>query len=141
MDKVFLKRILSNDKQTLGVVSFLNGSEIWMCKSLELAWKDNLPNVSCIPKGEYVCKYTRSNRFSKLKGYDYFTYEVLNVPARAGIRIHAANYFFQILGCIALGNAFKDINIDGQLDTIHSGNTVTQFEKLLKYQDFMLVID
>jgi hypothetical protein len=32
-------------------------------------------------------------------------------------------------GCICVGDAHKDINADGQLDVIHSGDTITAFEK------------
>ena len=136
MKTVELFRIESNDKQTLGVLRFLD----FVCKTLELAWRNNESNKSCIPKGEYPCKWTRSNRLSKLKGEDVYTYEVLSVPDRAGIRIHSANYFFQLLGCISLGDLHKDINIDGYLDVIHSGATVSKFNTLMNKEDFLLVI-
>lgn len=143
MREVHLVRFYSDDKQSLGIditVKDETTAELFVCKSLELAWRDNQPNVSCIPASEYICKWTRSNRLSNLTGHDVFTYEVLNVPGRSGIRIHSANYFFQLLGCIALGDAHKDINIDGNLDVIHSGNTITYFAKLMEYKDFLLNI-
>ena len=37
-------------------------------KTLELGWHNNQSNISCIPLGEYLCKYTRSNRMSKKMG-------------------------------------------------------------------------
>jgi len=142
MKDVFLNRISDNSLQTLGALSFLkDDGQIFVCKTLELPWKNNMSNVSCIPIGAYVCRYTRSNRLSAAKGRDFFTYEVLNVQGRAGIRIHSANHFFQLLGCIALGNAHKDINSDGQLDVIHSGATIAAFEQAMQQQDFKLIID
>lgn len=136
-----IQRILLNDKQTLGILTAVNtNDEIFVCKTLELAWKDNKPNISCIPSGVYECKYTRSNRLSQVKGTDFYTYEVLGVKGRAGIRIHAANYFFQLLGCIALGSAHKDLNLDQQLDLVHSGTTITQFENFMERKPFILRI-
>jgi hypothetical protein len=140
MQKVFLSRLSRGDKQTLGTLSAAIDSGVFVCKTLELAWKDNASNISCIPEGEYLCKWTRSVRLSKLTGSDYYTYEVLGVVGRAGIRIHSANYFTQISGCIALGSALKDINLDGELDTIHSGATVKEFNSAMMGKDFMLVI-
>src|SRR5947207_5696643 len=104
MREARLQRITDDTKQTLGTLTIVkDNGQLYVCKTLELPWKENQSNVSCIPKGEYMCKYTRSNRMSNEKGRDVYTYEVLNVPNRAGIRVHIANYFTQLLGCIALG--------------------------------------
>ncbi len=128
------------DKQSLGTLVY-GKSELFVCKSLELPWKNNQNNISCIPTGTYTCIWTRSNRLSTLAGHDVFTYELSGVPGRLGIRIHSANYFFQLLGCIALGDSLKDINLDSQLDTIHSGNTVKKFNELMNKENFQLRIN
>ena len=77
---------------------------------------------------------------SSQKGRDIFTYEVLKVSDRDGIRIHAANYFSQLLGCIALGDAQQDINGDGEADVVHSVATVAAFEHLLEQKNFKLIV-
>jgi len=136
MKKVILTRTSGDDKQTLGVLT----TDGFTCKSLELPDKNNASRVSCIPLGTYVCKYSKSPLFSKNAGKDVFTYAVLNVPKRAGIRIHSANYARQLLGCIALGAAHKDLDIDGQLDVIHSGDTMRKFEEVMNKEDFELTI-
>jgi hypothetical protein len=138
MRTVQLFHTLQNDKQSLGTISMPDLG--FNCKTLELPWKNNEPQVSCIPDNIYLCKWTRSNRLSKLAGHDVYTYEIMNVPGRSGIRIHSANYFFQLLGCIALGDALKDINMDQQLDVIHSGKTVARFAEAMDYKDFYLDI-
>lgn len=141
MKEAFLKRFSDDSKQTLGILSFVkNDGQLFVCKTLELPWKDNQSNISCIPAGSYTCKYTRSNRMSEHKGRDVFTYGVLNVPNRAGIRIHSANFFSELLGCIALGDAHKDINADNEQDVVHSGATIAAFEEQMQKQDFKLVI-
>ncbi len=140
--KAHLVRQFGNEKQTLGTFSTVKpNGELWMAKSLELPWDANISNVSCIPTGIYLCTYSRSNRLSLAAGRDIFTYEVLNVPNRAGIRLHSANYFFQLRGCIALGSAFKDLNVDMELDVIHSGKTMAKFVEIMGKQDFTLFID
>jgi hypothetical protein len=141
MDKqATITRYYGDSKQTLGSLMTMNGTEVWTCKVLELCWDMNINNKSCIPKGMYHCKYTRSNRLSAVAGHDVFTYEVLNVQSRSGIRIHSANYFYQLLGCIALGDNTKDINADSNLDITHSGNTVAKFVEIMNKEDFILYI-
>lgn len=154
-----LTRFYGNDKQTLGSL-VVPKKDLFICKTLELAWKDNKNNISCIPADTYLCKYTRSNRLSNesiarwLKKNlalkishcpdeikNIFTYEILNVKNRAGIRIHSANYFYQLLGCIALGNVHKKLDADDQLDILHSSKTIEKFVALMNKEDFLLKIE
>lgn len=127
---VTLTRQSDDGIQTLGELRI--GS--FSCKTLERPWKYNMKNISCIPKGTYRVKYTFSPKFLK------YTYEILNVPQRSGIRIHSANYFFDLLGCIALGDSYSDINKDGKLDILNSRKTVKNFEDLLQRKEFILII-
>lgn len=127
---VILIRTKDTGKETLGELRYKNFS----CKTLELPWKNNKPDISCIPKGTYTCKYTFSPKFLK------YTYEVKNVAGRSGIRLHSGNYFFQIQGCILIGSAFTDLNKDGEVDVINSRDTVNKFETLLNKADFILKV-
>lgn len=140
--KVICLRTFDNDKQTLGVWSVTDPLQgvVFLARTLELPDKANANNVSCIIPGKYICKYTKSASFSAAKGAPVYTYEITSVPGRAGVRIHSANYYTQLRGCISLGAAHKDINADQQLDAIHSGDTVTQFQQLMNYEDFELEI-
>lgn len=139
MKKVFINRYIETARQTLGVLTVAS-DVLFVAKTLELPWINNASQISCIPVGEYVCRYTRSAKFSKLKGGDVYTYEIMNVPGRAGIRIHSANFNMQIEGCIALGGGIRDINNDGELDTINSVNAISEFEKVMDKKDFTLII-
>ena len=139
--KVKVFRLFKDEKQTLGVLTVTdNTGPVLVARTLELADKNNANNISRIIPGKYICKYTKSASFSASKGAPVYTYEITSVPGRAGVRIHSANYFSQLRGCIALGDAHKDINADGELDVIHSGDTVTSFERLMNYEDFELEI-
>lgn len=141
MKSVKLFRTFENDKQTLGVwvVTGEHGPEL-VCRSLELPNKQNANNVSRILAGKYICKYTQSASLKDKDGNPLKCYEITKVPGRAGVRIHSANFFSQIRGCISLGAAHKDINNDGNLDVIHSGDTVKSFEQIMNYEDFELEI-
>jgi len=65
--------------------------------SLELPWKENQPEISCIPEGEYPCILAWSARF------DRFMPHLVNVPNRSEIEIHAGNSTADTRGCILIG--------------------------------------
>lgn len=129
MDQVFLTRTKYEDKQTLGVMHYL-GSEI--CVTLELAWLDNNQRVSCIPLGKYKVVRRQSPKYG-------MHFHLTNVPGRSLILIHQANYHYQLLGCIAVGQKHIDINKDGYLDVTNSKRTMTKLLKLLP-KEFELII-
>jgi hypothetical protein len=127
---VTLKRMDDDGVQTLGQLFYKD----FECKTLERPWKNNAYNISCIPKGEYICKYTFSPKFLK------YTYLLQGTGKRSGIRIHSGNYFFDIEGCILLGDSYRDINKDKKVDVLNSRITINKFEKLLNQKDFKLRI-
>lgn len=127
---VTITRKSDSGKETLG--DLVMGS--FKCKTLELSDQGNLPNISCIPKGTYQCKYSFSPKFLK------YTYEVLNVPKRSGIRIHSGNFFFDIQGCILLGTGYANLNNDKEVDIVNSRITIKKFEEKLGKKPFLLQI-
>lgn len=74
------------------------------CVTIELPWRDNKPDISCVPKGTYLCTW----RFSEKHGLCYW---LENVPGRSSCEIHSANvagdiskgWASQLEGCIAPG--------------------------------------
>lgn len=127
---VTLTRDTYGKDETLGSLNVGN----FRCKTLERPWKNNQKNISCIPEGEYRCKWTFSPKFMR------YTYEVQGVPNRSGIRIHKGNYFYDIQGCILLGDGYSDLNKDGTVDIINSTKIIKDFETLMGGQDFILKI-
>lgn len=128
MKTVVIKRRPSIPMGTFGVLS----ADKLVFFTVELPWKNNANNVSCIPTGKYRCTWTKSPRLKK------YTYEVTGVPKRAGIRIHSANFASQVLGCISLGE--KIGIMDGKRGVFSSVAAVRRFEKLLDRQEFILEV-
>lgn len=98
-------------------------------RCLELEWKDNAPQVSCIPPGEYRLAWTLSNRFKR------HTWQVMDVPGRSGIRIHLGNFagakLSDSLGCPLPVMEWKDINGDGVVDGVRSKEALAKLHDLL----------
>jgi len=138
MDKLFpkadivLTRKYANDKEQLGDMCSSDGK--FNCRTLELPWKLNQPFISCIPRGIYKVEWTRSFKFP------LGSYEIKNVPNRSGVRIHAGNFFFNVDGCILLGETYGDINHDAWADILNSRATVKKMEDFLQRKPFTLEI-
>lgn len=127
---VTLKRMDDDGVQTLGQLFYKD----FECLTLERPWKDNKSNISCIPKGEYMVKYTFSPKFMK------YTYILEGTNPRSGIRIHSASFWYNLQGCIALGSDYKQLDKDGKLDLINSRITIKAFEDLMQRKNFTLII-
>jgi hypothetical protein len=95
-----ITRLEQTDRGTLGVLLV---DEKLVCWTLELPWKDNERNVSCIPTGEYTISYEWSNK------YEMKLWELKGVENRSEVKIHKGNYLSDILGCILVGT---DIGYD-----------------------------
>lgn len=66
-----------------------------VCYTIELPWRENVHNNSCIPEG----RYELAKRYHEHYGWHM---HVLNVPEREGILIHpATDAKTQLKGCIA----------------------------------------
>jgi hypothetical protein len=129
---VSLTRNIDNGVETLGTLT--TNDKGFQCRTLERSYKNNLPNISAIPTGIYQCQY----KFM-LRDLAYH-YQVMNVPNRTGIFLHAGNYFFDSKGCIILGSLPQDLNHDGQQDLINTKQLVSNFEKAMNYKPFILQI-
>lgn len=118
--KAFLERQYT-DKNTIGRLWF-DGKVVY---TLELPWRDNLPNISCIPEGIYEVERTWSPAFKKN------LWLIKDVKGRSGIRIHAANYIRELRGCIAPGMEAFDIDDDGIIDVSKSGVALEYMNKYI----------
>lgn len=90
------------EKETIGVIKVRGRI---LCYSLELPWRDNATDISCIPTGIYMCE-----RFSSKDNPN--TFVVLNVPNRTGVLIHTGVTHKHTKGCIIPGTGLSWHNND-----------------------------
>ena len=85
----------STDQGTPGAAGLHNaaGIELWSAHSLELPWRDNQPEVSCVPAAIYVATVVPSGRFG------YPVYQLKAVPNRTACELHDGNW----AGDVSLG--------------------------------------
>lgn len=77
-----------------------------LCVTLELPWRDNAHDISCIPPGTYHAQRVFSPKHQRV------LFQLIDVPGRSAIEIHPGNTPNDSLGCILVGTAFGEI--DGQ---------------------------
>lgn len=126
MNSLILLRDIRTQKQTKGQLFVLNenADEMFSCFTLELPWRNNAQEISCIPEDRYKVK----KRWSKKYGWHL---HILGVPGRDLILIHEANFVRQLLGCIAVGDKRVDIDGDGLKDVTNSVKTKGKLLELL----------
>jgi hypothetical protein len=113
--EIAIDRKLNKDKCTLGYL-FVNGDPI--CYTLELPWRLNANNISCIPAGIY-------KGFLRYDKPDGWRIQIADVPGRPGIQLHIGNYTSQITGCILLG---MEVDID-KCTVYSSAKAYSEFRK------------
>lgn len=142
LKKCVLKRYEFSDEGTFGRLVTPFDTYYY---SLELPDKENKQNISCIPKGNYICTFSPFG----IKGTHH--YLLLNVPNRTEIFIHSGNFagdkekglHSDIEGCILLGGAVGQmVNPEGktQKSLMSSHSAVDKFEAEMEYKDFILEI-
>lgn len=100
MQTLNIKRTYFKDA-TLGF-SWVEGVENPVWPTIELPWKNNEVNKSCIPEGTYIVKPYRSEKFKLYPN----VWHVCDVVGREGISIHVANKVSELKGCITMGLSF-----------------------------------
>ena len=118
-------RFAAEEKQTLGAAVMLSAQldNLLEFKTVELPWKNNERRVSCIPPGTYTAIVHNSPKFGP-------SLWIQDVPGRSEILIHPANFWHDLLGCIAPGEDHLHIDKDGSLDVNKSRNTMNRILEL-----------
>lgn len=115
-----------------GTFGTLNIGSEPLCVTCEDDWKNNQPNISCIPRGFYHCIPHSGPKFKDV-------WEVTNVPGRSAILIHAGNTIKDTEGCILVGNGF---NLFGQQPgIINSQDTLQKLRKRLPKEFDLRIYD
>lgn len=130
---------LTRQKQTdAGTEGFLS-TDGFNCYTLELPWRNNIRQKSCIPEGSYRCQITQSPRFGRV-------YTVTGVEGRGNILIHSGNYAgdvdkgykTHVQGCILLGK--RTGYLGQQRGILVSRPAVSEFMTRMAGQPFLLEI-
>src|SRR5690242_5877714 len=96
-----LRRFPENEDGTFGVIFDESGKPI--LTTVELPWKNNQEDISCIPPGEYS---PYRNPATDHIPYEHF---VIPVQGRSGVAIHKGNTINDVKGCIAVGTGFSNL--------------------------------
>ena len=135
MKTVVLQRLGETAAGTQGVLQ----AEGISCKTLELPWRDNLRQKSCVPPGSYRCHLTSSPKFGQ-------AYILTGTEPRSHVLIHSGNFAgdvdaglkSHVQGCILLGKYFG--SIEGQQAILLSRPTVRAFMAHMGGAPFTLLI-
>lgn len=120
-----LSRFWKTDKFTLGILDIYehDSAPLSPLFTVELPWRNNERNVSCIPAGVYDCIRRDSGVF-----------EVTCVTERDGILFHTANTTRDIKGCIGIGTGIDPKtgyvfnSSDGMVEFNRRLRSITGFE-------------
>ena len=116
----------------------------WWCHTLELPWRDNQPNVSCIPAGEYPIEQVTASR--SICGRRVL-YLVQNVPGRSGILLHAGTWAgnkdqgfkADSLGCPLMG--YRTGRLQSQRAILSSRVAVGDFMQVMGGKPGTLIVE
>ena len=136
MFEVNLIRFEESNHGTRGRLYFC---DVFFCYCMEPPWRDNLPNLSCIPEGSYQCIWHQSPRYG-------WTYRLVNVSERSHVLIHSGNYGgdteqgfkTHTKGCILLGRRLGILS--RQRSVLISRPVVRLFNESMNKEDFILNI-
>lgn len=108
------------------------------CYTIELPWRDNRSNVSCIPAGIYECEWTRTPHHG-------WVYHIKNVPHRFAVLFHPGNYagekpcITHSMACILPG--LKYGILAGQFAVLNSATACRLMADALNRETFRLHIE
>ena len=140
LPQVSLHRFESSDQ---GTVSRLTAPGGFSCFAIEPPWRNNKRGLSCLPLGEYLCRWHKSPRYG-------WVYLVTGTGPRAWILVHPGNfggdknigYKTHTLGCLLLGKALGRLKGPKGLQraVLTSRPTVRRFFERMGQQSFVLNI-
>ena len=107
MKRIDLVRIVENGSGTFGVLvdyDVMRNEPFPFALTLELRWRNNIRQGSCIPAGTYTCKRIISPRFGE-------TFEIADVPERDNILFHSGNTVNDSSGCVLIAKEYGKLDL------------------------------
>lgn len=131
-----LQRLQTSDAGTFGELSTPDGLDL---VTLEPPWRDNARGRSCLPPGDYECRWHESPTFG-------WVYKLQGTAPRTEVLIHAGNwagdkslrYKSDSQGCILLG--IQRATLDHQPAVTMSRAAVTRLVDHFQREPFLLRI-
>jgi hypothetical protein len=140
MDRLVIERLRDSATEAQGILGTAElyhpaGIELWSGFSIELPWRDNVHEISCVPEGIYVAEVVFVQKFNMN------LYLLKNVPNRTSCLIHVANWAGDVSkgfrsdveGCTGLGEGHGMLTPPGhsvpQLAVTGSGPAIEAFMK------------
>ena len=124
---VRLNRLEESSQGTFGVWAIC--SQVF-CVTLEPSDKLNERNISSIPAQQYQCIRIRSPQFGE-------TFEIIDIPNRSHVLLHAGNVARHTQGCVILAQYFG--KLQGDRAVRNSGATFRKFMEIMKDVDIFLL--
>lgn len=127
MKDVWILRDLFFDQQaSLGTCYVYDQrTQIFKSESLERGWVNNQNRISCLPEGDFPIEFEESYKFEQ------FLWEIKETAHRSECKFHWANYWYDLNGCVGLGNNRKYIDGDLVMDVTDSRNIIKKFHKAM----------
>lgn len=133
MIRLYLHRLKKSNTRTLGRLTVYDGlDKIAEFTTLELPWRNNETDKSCIPSGFYRVDRGSSKQFKH-------HLRLANVVGREDILIHIGNFPHNSTGCIILGNSFADIDGCGELEVTSSGVATEKIYRLVRTGELVVL--
>jgi hypothetical protein len=121
------KFVLARSYLATKTVGVLTHSEGLSLSTLELPWRKNKPNKSCIPEDVYLVVRDKTGRHQ--------WYSVQDVEGRTFIEFHPAWTVKDLLGCIGLG-----ITLNSSFDPLYPEEAMLELLAYVGDEDFLLTI-
>jgi len=128
--RFFLVRLWQDHNQTFGFLTIYNdkGKPVYGSIVIERGIVDGDDYNSCFDAGIYDMVWEYSPAFNEM------LWEIKNTPRKTECKIHVANTYKELQGCICPGIKTKDIDNDGYTDVTHSRETLNQLHRSTKGQ-------
>ena len=134
--KAELIRVETGKKGSFGVWLW-NGETF--CVTLELPYRQNRKNVSCIPAGTYQCVLTPSPLVERItKGKWKQAYEITGIPNRSRVLVHPGNLVEDTEGCVLAASSYGKLK--GERAVLNSGATFDSFMTFAAGRPFTLTV-
>ena len=112
-----------------GTFGYLKIQKQVFCVTLEPPDVENALRISSIPAQQYWCRRYSSDRYPN-------TFQIMNVPDRTKVLLHAGNIVEHTEGCIILGQYWGKLQ-GAERSVNNSGKTFNKFMDIMKGYDLL----